>query len=164
MKTFRSFFSTVLLYFLFSFIICLPEAKSSPELTTIAQDVSVEPNQNLIMPEDAVKGPEIGISIPSGVTLEPGKLLEWWTFWYGILTPIAIWIFGKFWPSSTKRELLTKAISLALVILVVIISIKGLNFATLSQSFMALIMQVFMYDKIYKPMGLETSKFYVKKE
>jgi hypothetical protein len=159
MKTFSSFSRILALCFVLSYTLCLPEAKSAPEVTVLASNEQglQEPAFNL----EAIENPGVNqtkIDLPAPITLEPTSLMEWWSFLYALLTPIAIWLFGKFWPSSTKQALVTKATTVALVILIVVLTFKGFTFATLSQALIALLMQVFMYDKVYQPLGLNTAK------
>lgn len=155
-----SFLRVLALCFMFSFTNTLSAAKSlpeAPEMTRSEQELSFQPTDTGAI-NGLVKNNTTVIDVPDAIVLEPGSFIEWWQFIYALLTPLAIWLFGMWWPSSTKRELITKAMSIAVVILIVVFSVKGFNFATLSQSVMALIMQVFVYDKVYKPLGLNTSK------
>lgn len=103
-------------------------------------------------------GNQTTIDLPGAISLEPSKLIEWWQFIYALLTPLGVWLFASFWPSSTKKELVTKATSIAVVILVIVLTFKGFTIATLGQAVIALIMQVFVYDKIYQPIGLSSYK------
>lgn len=159
MKIFKSFSRVLALCFLLSLTNNLFAAQSPPEVTEIASsEQGLQPTSFDATAVETVQLNETKIDVPAPITLEPTSLVEWWQFIYALLTPLAVWLFGAIWPSSTKRELVTKATSVAIVILVVVLSFKGFTIATLSQAAIALIMQVFVYDKMYQPLGIDTAK------
>lgn len=99
------------------------------------------------------------ISLPSPINpVDPASLFEWWIFLYGLLVPIGVYIFSRFFPASTKRDLIIKSTSIALIALLAIIFSKGVSITIIGQSFLAFVMQVITYDKIYKPLGMESKK------
>lgn len=87
-----------------------------------------------------------------------GSVFAWWQFIYMILTPIGIYFFGKFFPSSSKSELIIKSTSIAVVVLLIILGVKGYTLMGIGQALVALIGQVFFYDKVLNPLGFNTEK------
>jgi hypothetical protein len=90
--------------------------------------------------------------------LNPDSLFAWWQFIYAFLTPVGIYIFNKYFPSNTQQELIIKSSSVAILVLIVIIFFKGFTLVTLGQAVLAFIMQVISYDKVMKPLGMESPK------
>jgi hypothetical protein len=90
--------------------------------------------------------------------LNPDSLFAWWQFIYALLTPVGVYIFNKYFPSNSQQELIIKSSSVAILVLIVIIFFKGFSLLTLGQAIIAFIMQVINYDKVLKPLGMESPK------
>jgi len=72
--------------------------------------------------------------------------------------PIGIWILSKVWPSNNKKELTIKAISIAVMVVLIIVMAKGFTTAQIMNAVVALIFQAFTYDKVMQPLGMESAK------
>lgn len=84
------------------------------------------------------------------------SILGYWEFYYVIAMPLLNWLLSKMWPSATKKELILKTSSFAIVVLLVIIFNKGFTAAIVIKAVGAFIAQVFAYDKILNPAGLSS--------
>lgn len=128
------------------------------DATTNVESVAIEDIANEVI---KVITQDSTSSIIYPTPLDPtnsGSLFEWWMFLYGLLMPLGSWIFNKFFPSSTKKELILKSTGVALIVLFVILFMKGFSLMTLGQSFIAFIFQVVTYDKGYKGVGASSPR------
>lgn len=103
----------------------------------------------------------VSIVIPSPLDpTNPNNIFEWWMFLYGLLMPIGLWLFHKLRPSSTKKELVIKSTTAAIIVIaLIIIGLgKGLTLPVLFQSVFAFVMQWINYEKVLKPLGLKSPR------
>lgn len=92
------------------------------------------------------------------IPTDPTSVFEWWMFIFALVTPIGLLIMNKFWPSSSKKGMIIKATSVGIIILMIIVYSKGATALIIGQAALALIMKVFTYEKIYKPLGFSSKK------
>lgn len=104
------------------------------------------------------QGAEIIIPDSPVTPANPAEIFEWWVFIYGLLMPIGFWILSKVWPSNNKKELTIKAVSIAVVVVLIIVMAKGFTTAQIMNAVVALIFQAFTYDKVMQPLGMESAK------
>lgn len=104
------------------------------------------------------QGAEIIIPDSPVTPANPAAIFEWWVFIYGLLMPIGFWILSKAWPSNNKKELTIKAVSIAVVVVLIIVMAKGFTTAQIMNAVVALIFQAFTYDKVMQPLGMESAK------
>lgn len=86
------------------------------------------------------------------------SIFEWWMFIFGLLMPIGLWFLHKVWPSQTKKTLILKSTSIAIIVLLIIVFSKGASILVIGQAILAFIMKVLSYDKFLQPMGLGSPK------
>jgi hypothetical protein len=86
------------------------------------------------------------------------SIWAWWTFIFALIMPFGTWVFNKFFPSVTKKELILKSTAIAVVVLMIIIGLKGMTIAVIGQAVLAFIMEVVAYDKILSPLGLSSPR------
>lgn len=96
-------------------------------------------------------------------TLDPTSktsLGDWWTFIYTLVAPIATFLVTKFWPATTKKDLLVKAFVTAILVLVAFVVAIGakLSAMTVLMALIGLIGQKFVYDNVMKPFNIFQSK------
>jgi len=101
------------------------------------------------------------IDLPDKVNVASGESwFQLWMFIYALLTPIGFWVFAKFFPSSKKSNLIIKATSFAILVLVIFFSMKaqGVSIEIVGKAAFAFIMQIVTYDKLFKPLGLKSPR------
>lgn len=88
------------------------------------------------------------------------SLGEWWTFIYTLVAPIATFLVTKFWPATTKKDLLVKAFVTAIVVLIAFVVAIGakLSAITVLMALIGLIGQKFVYDNVLKPFNIFSSQ------
>lgn len=86
------------------------------------------------------------------------SIFDWWIFLFSLIMPFGLWVFHRFFPSVTKKELILKSTSVAVVVLMIIIGLKGMTLAVIGQAVLAFIMKVVAYDKVLQPLGLDSPK------
>lgn len=99
------------------------------------------------------------ISIPGAFDpSNPASVFEWWMFIFALLMPIGLWVLHKVWPSQTKKTLILKSTSIAIIVLLIIVYSNGASLLVIGQAVLAFIMKVFSYDKLLQPIGLDSPK------
>lgn len=94
-------------------------------------------------------------------SFDPGDsegLLSWWVLIYGAVMPIGTFVLNWIWPSSTRNELILKSTAAAIVVLLIIITMKGISFFVVLQSILGFVLNVLSYDKVFKPLGMDSIK------
>lgn len=105
---------------------------------------------------------EVKINPPDKLNpVSPESIKEWYGFIVALIAPFLTYLLARFWPSNTKRELTLKGAGVAIVVVVVFIVSKGeFNFNAILQALISIVMAPTAYDKIYKPLGMESKKTY----
>jgi hypothetical protein len=88
------------------------------------------------------------------------SLMQWWVWLTTLISPILLYFFNKFWPSVNKKELIIKSSSMGIIIIwaVILIAGGGFNITSVIMSLVMFVVQVFTYDKILQPLGLNSPK------
>lgn len=106
----------------------------------------------------------LGLNTDTGLPVidpnDPTSISKYWAALYAILMPFGNWLLAILWKSNTKKDLTLKTASFAIVILIVIISFKGINVSVIIQALVAFVGQAFFYDKVYNPSGLNSPAVY----
>jgi len=105
--------------------------------------------------------PDAQISLPD--KFDPSStdnIFQWWMFIYALVMPLGLWIIHRFWPSTTKKDLILKSTSIGIVVLLIIVFSKGASMLIIGQAVIAFIMKAFTYDKVYAAIGLQSPRKY----
>lgn len=86
------------------------------------------------------------------------NVFDWWVIIYSLVMPLGIWVFHRFFPSFTKKELVLKSTSIAITILLIIVFLKGASGVVISQAILAFLTKIAIYEKFYKSIGLDSKK------
>lgn len=88
------------------------------------------------------------------------SLMDWWVFIYGLLAPLGIWIINRYFPRKKRKELIIQSTAIGILALVAIVFLiyHDLSLLIVGKAFLAFIMKAIMYDKVYKPAGLQSPK------
>lgn len=90
----------------------------------------------------------------------PDSIVGYWQFLYALAMPVGNYLLSVFWPSNTRKELTLKTTIFAIVVLVFIVTFKGVSFAVIMQAVLAFFAQALTYDKVLNPMGLNSKAAY----
>lgn len=144
------------------------DSVASEKETTELTEASEVPHAEKPNVQDAVNeliqvitnNPDVNITLPDKLdTKDQNSINNWYGFLVALLAPIITFIVSFFWPSFTKGQLIAKSLGAVILLVIVFISMKGeVNYGDLMQVFIGLVGNVFSYDKLYKPMGLESRR------
>lgn len=87
------------------------------------------------------------------------NIMNWWKYlMYGLFMPFGSWIFARFFPSSSKKELILKTSSIAIIVLIIIVTMQGQTMAAMIQASFGFIMQASLYNNLYKGLGMKSPR------
>jgi hypothetical protein len=137
----------------------LPEYNAAPE-EVLPSKVDIKATADevikvLVDDKDAV------IVLPDKIDItKVESLMNWWVWLTSLLSPILITIMNRFWPSSTKKELIIKSSSMGIILIwaIILIAGGGFNLTSVVFSLVMFVVQVFSYDKILQPLGVNSVK------
>lgn len=90
----------------------------------------------------------------------PDSIVGYWQFLYALAMPVGNYLLSILWPSNTRKELTLKTTIFAIVVLVFIVTFKGVSFAVIMQAVLAFFAQALTYDKVLNPIGLNSKAAY----
>lgn len=128
------------------------EQQATPELNL--EDVAQDVLQIIARDSNAIA------SLPGGGfdATDITSVFDWWVFLFSLIMPFGLWVFHRFFPSVTKKELILKSTSIAVIVLMIIVGLKGMTIAVIGQAVLAFIMKVVAYDKVLQPLGLDSPR------
>jgi hypothetical protein len=135
-------------------------------VTAIADDTEMLTDADLLATAEQVL--QVITGNKDAVIIMPDKLdissltslMNWWVWLTTLLSPILLYLFNRFWPSFTKKELIIKSSSMGIIIIwaVILIAGGGFNITSVIMSLVMFVVQVFSYDKVLQPLGLNSPK------
>ena len=151
-----------------------PITISTHEVPTADPTVDVEAPKGKVVKEvteaviKALTGEDSKIKLPKKPDQD-----DWggvWIFFLAVMTvvtPLVTIAFTFFFPGSSRANLVTKSIAIAITIAVIFISWKGVSFGSIGVSLLGFLTQAWNYKNNMKPAGLtsyKTPAFYAEKE